>query len=82
MFLWISSIISNVYFLFFGILAIVGTTMYVFQSNAEQWIMTFFVMMIFLFSIGSFIEMSLLKKRIKKQHEAFELHNEIDDIGL
>ena len=79
--LWISAVAFDVYILFFSIFALLGISTEGAIVDSEMVMIIIVVIVFLLYAIGSLLEVSLLKKRIKKQQEEVLLKDEIDEIG-
>lgn len=81
-FLWIAAVASSVYILLFSIFAFIGTFMEPNSvRNAEAFFTKLILIILFFYGVGSLVEISIVKKRIKKQHEEMSLQDEINEIG-
>ncbi|MBC8756652.1 hypothetical protein H2O64_18410 [Kordia sp. YSTF-M3] len=79
---WVCAILSNVYFLIFGLFAVLGLQMDPELSNSPLYFLSVvFTFLIVLYAVLSFLEMFILKKHIAKHREEFAVQNEIDQIG-
>jgi membrane protease YdiL (CAAX protease family) len=81
--LWIGAIVTGVYYLLFGVVAILGAIMSNAQINSNVYDITMitFMVIIALFGIFSLVETSILKKRIKQLKAECTTKDEISSIG-